>query len=275
METNILQENRTIEANPPRRTTWGVFRLGFLFVCLSLLSFTSCSTPPAMCESDDTCPTGQQCTKGYCVCPPSSTLCDNTCVDLLTDGKHCGACGNICEGGKTCTQADCQCPMSTLDCGGKCVDTTSDTAHCGACGNICSTGQLCNKGSCEAQCPKEQTRCGDGCFDAQTSTQHCGACDNACTPGQECVQGKCQCAIGRVLCGGACVDLLTDNKHCGGCDKSCTDSQLCASGRCLQKCPKAATVTQMPRGNSSPREAVSSMLPVVVVSCLLRYPCVV
>jgi hypothetical protein len=40
-------------------------------------------------------------------CKPSETMCGKGCVDLLRDGKHCGACGHKCEKGE-CSAGKCE-----------------------------------------------------------------------------------------------------------------------------------------------------------------------
>lgn len=48
--------------------------------------------------------------------------CGGTCVDLMTERLHCGACGNACSNGMICTAGACACPSGTsLDCGGACA----------------------------------------------------------------------------------------------------------------------------------------------------------
>lgn len=86
------------------------------------------------------------------------TLCADECVDLTSDLRHCGQCGNACptspgavtgcvaagEGGsRRCLT----CEVSFSLCGGTCVDTRRDAHHCGAC-NVDCTGGTCQDGIC-------------------------------------------------------------------------------------------------------------------------------
>jgi hypothetical protein len=42
-------------------------------------------------------------------CPPGTTLCGNTCVDLSTDRHNCGACSNECDVRNICQNGECVC----------------------------------------------------------------------------------------------------------------------------------------------------------------------
>jgi len=93
------------------------------------------------------------------------------CVDLKTDPKNCGSCGNVCEGANTSCEA------------GKCVCPSGGGTQC------CDPGKTF--------CPNV------GCVDLSHGifnpdgygTDYCGACDDRCVNGSgaSCVQGKCQC----------------------------------------------------------------------------------
>jgi Stigma-specific protein, Stig1 len=88
-----------------------------------------------------------------------SEVCDGrTCVDLLSDANHCGACGNSCPGGEVCVGGSCVCGTTGHTCaaheictGGTCQCTIPDS--CGACGHLCDPGFLCTSAnSCCEQC---------------------------------------------------------------------------------------------------------------------------
>ncbi len=73
-----------------------------------------------------------------------------TCVDLQSDERACGACGNTCDSGSYCSEGAC-CAEGTANCGGDgtCVDLSRSDAHCGECGNACAGGQSCVSGTCQ------------------------------------------------------------------------------------------------------------------------------
>jgi hypothetical protein len=66
------------------------------------------------------CALGQVCTaSNVCACAPGYTACSGSCVDLLADPKHCGACGRQCASGSVCSAGSCRipCPSGSTDCG--------------------------------------------------------------------------------------------------------------------------------------------------------------
>ena len=97
-------------------------------------------------------------------------LCDFECVDLMSDVKHCGACGAPCQMGNpfglgertanvtpTCEKGVCllKCDPGFDDCNGDPTDGCEtnlkiDPGNCGACENACDTaaGQPCIEGKC-------------------------------------------------------------------------------------------------------------------------------
>jgi hypothetical protein len=65
-------------------------------------------------------------------CPPGKTCCNGAggrfeCVDLQTDGSHCGRCGNICwDRGRECVNGSCVCvpgPNGTKECPNACCSS--------------------------------------------------------------------------------------------------------------------------------------------------------
>lgn len=117
------------------------------------------------------CAPGQRCMvradKGnavMCSCDPHETFCGaNTCVDLLSDSFHCGACGHACP-----------------------VNTTSGT----------HSSTSCQNGFCVVACAPGWGDCdGDRANWCETNTssnpRHCGACGNECAPDQPCIDGVC------------------------------------------------------------------------------------
>ena len=89
------------------------------------------------------------CVDGACTCPGSESICDASCVDLMSDPANCGACSTDC-GALFCLRGQCasDCGERT-DCSGACVDLLVDPKHCGACANVCGTGSSCVGGQCQ------------------------------------------------------------------------------------------------------------------------------
>ena len=131
----------------------------------------------AYCETSRQAPRRQ---RNRCGCGPLA-LCGNTCFDLQTDEKHCGACDTACEPGFTCTNGVCKCGEETT-CNGACCDgvckkTFSDKNHCGACGIVCATGEFCIGGNCVSACAAPTPNSGDcgqytACLIDQNGTTH-------------------------------------------------------------------------------------------------------
>lgn len=89
------------------------------------------------------CPAGTICQGGVCVssCPPYSTYCSGTCVDLLTDTNNCGSCGHVCPVvGYPCNPHTCNCHCCGFLCLGTCCDTCYDT---------CGRQTVCINGICQ------------------------------------------------------------------------------------------------------------------------------
>lgn len=51
-------------------------------------------------------------------CKPPNAVCGTACVDVNTDAKNCGGCGNACKGTSTCVAGVCSCPAGTQRCCG-------------------------------------------------------------------------------------------------------------------------------------------------------------
>ena len=127
-----------------------------------------CTPPNDMClpVGDGTFACGSDCDRTrFTDCGP------DLCVDVMTDERHCGACGNQCDDGEDCVDGACSCGGAGPDCAG---DTTS-------------------------------TCCGTRCVDLNTDADHCGACRDACAGGVSCSEQTCGCGDCREP--GACVAL--------------------------------------------------------------------
>jgi hypothetical protein len=102
------------------------------------------------------------------VCP--SMQCDGYCVDVTTDPRHCGACGNACGEGLACVDGACtlDCAAGLTSCDGSCRDLTADPKNCGGCGSACAEGQVCSAGACALTCQSGLESCEGFCRDLQT-----------------------------------------------------------------------------------------------------------
>ncbi len=189
------------------------------------------------------------------------TLCWGNCVDVQTDARHCGVCGNACGEGYECTTGVCTkvCDPSLNACGDTCHDFLNDVHACGNCDTQCLTTQTCVEGVCtdsdlncnEGADPEdpsyvEKTLCWGTCADLMTDTAHCGACDVACGENQTCTDGKCAdipvepdpgtCNAPMGMCYGVCKDLQNDDANCGKCLNACGTGEKCIEGKCELQC---------------------------------------
>jgi hypothetical protein len=140
---------------------------------------------------------GTECPAPFATCAPAKGPAYKCGIDLSSDPKNCGACGNECLVYK---------PIHMTS---RCVD-----------------------GACELECmndpsyPTDRRNCNgeidDGCeIDVLVDAENCGACGNACGAGQPCIKGKCGCAAGQIVCNGVCVNADIDDMNCGGCGNEC------------------------------------------------------
>lgn len=137
------------------------------------------------------CPAGQSCNAAnVCVCD-SGTLCGSSCVDIATDKKNCGGCGNECPTGMQCRNSACACADASLTkCGASCVNIATDSRNCGGCGYECSAGMQCRNMDC-ACTDTSLTKCGSSCVNTKTDMKNCGGCGIQCGSGQSCTGGSC------------------------------------------------------------------------------------
>lgn len=91
------------------------------------------------------------CQDGLCLPPATATMppveacpddkptrCGDVCVDLQSDGSHCGDCdARPCDSG-ACLDGSCLQPTCLNYCSGRCVDVQTDPNNCGDCGVVCS-----------------------------------------------------------------------------------------------------------------------------------------
>lgn len=198
------------------------------------------------------------------------SVCNNKCVNLMTDNNNCGTCGNVCDQsiGGSCTNGICHydpcvgvvCPIvGTGCCGGRCVDLTSRD-NCGTCGKKCSLGQYCRNGWCRSRfvytpgnlfekspgsvllrwCSNDTTGCNNKCVDLMTDPDNCGACGNVCDKsivGSMCKFGACKvdCSLGGYNCNNNKPDGCEKPKYGDACNcngASCYIPGINTFGKC-------------------------------------------
>jgi len=85
------------------------------------------------------------------------TNCNGVCVDVSTDMRNCGQCGNGCHASEVCQNGQCAtiCPASQVPCNGWCTSLTNDINNCGACGRSCHANEVCYNSQCVVNgCPQ-------------------------------------------------------------------------------------------------------------------------
>lgn len=138
----------------------------FLLLTLLILS-AGCDdaviTPECVTDSD--CPAIDRCVDGACVpraamdsgpggCPSGETLCGPSCVNVLMNAQHCGACGNGCGPTEMCLSGACveACTGAEVRCGTACSDLSSDDLNCAACNRPCDAADECVDSMCVPRC---------------------------------------------------------------------------------------------------------------------------
>jgi stigma-specific protein Stig1 len=158
-------------------------------------------------------------------CRGGKTLCDGKCVNLDTDGRHCGNCDANCTG---------------ICCAGVCVFPLTDPDHCGDCKTQCDgLDAACVNGKCAKPCPAGQTRCRPRggvayCADLSSDPKNCRTCGHVCAVNEVCRAGQ----------GGQGIICSCDGPYCrtnrgerccpavnGVC---CNDGRCCRSGEICQ-----------------------------------------
>jgi hypothetical protein len=150
-----------------------------------------------------------------CELPCSSvglTTCNEECVNLDIDERHCGACNTACADGYICVNGECEltCQADLINCNDECINPNIDERFCGAsgecsggsAGNLCAPGEICSYGACVSTCQQGLIECDGECINPYFDERWCGAsgpCDN--NPGENC-------SINEQICmNGACVSI--------------------------------------------------------------------
>jgi hypothetical protein len=205
------------------------------------MTFKKCTGATPVCSSCN-CISSQACMA------QGKTDCSGACVDLASDAKNCGKCGNLCLNGQTCSAGMCisgSCAPGLTTCSGGCVDLQKDPKNCGSCNTVCKAGEKCDAGYCKMGCTALKVECPTGsgtCTDVSADVKNCGTCGNDCTKDPTkpvCSAGTCVsgCSGSLTLCNGSCVDLSKDFNNCGQCGKTCNDNNLCTSDSCTAGTP--------------------------------------
>ncbi len=190
------------------------------------ISVEACASCNGSCtyldvEADRCCdgekPVGGSCVNHVAVCPDGLTACGaspRTCVNLASDSRHCGACGNPAPTGGTCRQGVAGCFSSEARCsnagGAWCANLARSVTDCGACGHSCAAlgiqaldalGEACILGDCDL-CVA--SRC-DGWlnnWDRTSCTQYCRSKGLECADSNGFSCTASQFSPGRGACGG-------------------------------------------------------------------------
>ena len=118
-----------------------------------------------------------------CACPEGQTRCNDRCVNLQRNVRHCGECFNRCAEGEECVRGVCEgggCPDGTTLCGGNCVPNCP--------------GQIFNPSTCQC-CPSLTPLCGGNCVNCpagqilNSSTCQCESCPPSGCPACQCFSG--------------------------------------------------------------------------------------
>lgn len=182
----------------------------------------------AVCGSDGcdgscgTCPAGQTCTNGACVCNMGHLCADGACHQCCADAD--------CTGNETCNLEThtCQC---VLDCTGKVCGSDGCGGQCGTCpdGQTCSSSGTCGCAS--------GVLCADGTCHQCCTASDCSASMGGVSECWRCFQGTCGYYSGFCLggvCGVSSDDVVGHCLECGSVGSlggdSCNASVPCCSG---------------------------------------------
>jgi len=202
----------------------------------------------ALCNDDDACTVGEQCSQGQCSggapanCNDGNPCTDDTCDPAVgcVSASNQLPCqdGDVCTVDDVCEEGSCK-PGAALDCndsnpctddscnpGTGCVNA-ANTASCDD-GNACTQGDVCSNKTCKAgallDCNDDNVCTTDSCVPASgcKSEANVLSCDdsNACTVGDKCAAGECV--------PGAPLDCNDNNV--------CTDDSCVATQQGIPKC---------------------------------------
>ena len=230
------------------RTFPGVVVADGMVTPVGAISITDLAADRANCgQCGNACRAADVCSGGRCVlgCPPGSSDCGGTCINLSGNPLNCGTCGNACSANQACGGGQCLCTAGFASCDGVgangCeTDLRNNANHCGACGNACPSG-FCSSGVCflaplGSQCTASQQCQSGNCAASISGASVCAA------PGLECplcsgVDGSGTACAPRFF--GAAVPGCDGAFVCNGAGQcrqragtSCSGNSACASNFC-------------------------------------------
>lgn len=186
-------------------------------------------------------------TTGPLMCGAGRTACSSSCVDTRTDGRNCGACGNLCNSNQFCSSGTCT--LLPAACAGGCPSGFFCTP-----GNECKPGCAANAdcpqpGSCDTRlnactCLTGFHACGQAC-EADNNTGACGpscaSCDGVPNAVAACTGNRCDftCNPGLHRCGNECKsdnDIATCGTSCTQCTPPPNSVAFCANAACDFAC---------------------------------------
>jgi hypothetical protein len=204
-----------------------------------------CRTLGRECRRDSQCCSRNCIRRGddkVCACPEGKTRCNDRCVNLDRNERHCGSCFNRCEAGEECVGGGCEgsCQSGTTPCGTQCCQTGETCLHGLAC---CPTAKVCGTGDFAICCKGDAQTCVDGscqCDDpgALPCGDQCVACEGGTVNSETCL---CECPSTTTLIGSTCCSNLRVC-HTGTSVICCPDGCGCTDPtngeiQCGQQCP--------------------------------------
>jgi hypothetical protein len=156
------------------------------------LANDDCRSLGRECRRDSQCCSGNCVRRGddkVCACPEGRTRCNDRCVNLQRNERHCGRCGNRCAEGEQCVDGVCQggCPATQI-CGDSCCTAGESCRGTPAPTNAdicCSDDPFCVSANTAAGTPV----CITGPeFEGEICTRPICNTDADCSSGEVCVQ---------------------------------------------------------------------------------------
>jgi hypothetical protein len=144
-------------------------------------SVYSCGACDHACKADAPAGATSSCVDAQCKysCASGQVVCNDACIDVLSDDSNCGSCGHQCGTNTVCSGGSCVagCTNGWTLCNGTCVNTGMDAQNCGGCGIQCPiTAASCENSACT---------CEVYCV-TQFDSPYC------CPAGQNCFENGCQ-----------------------------------------------------------------------------------
>jgi hypothetical protein len=147
------------------------------------------------CRRDSQCCSGNCVRRGddkVCACPEGKSRCNDRCVNLQRNERHCGECFNRCAEGQECVDGVCQggCPATQI-CGDSCCTADEGCWSDGEIGQFaicCSNDPYCT--GVVTLAGQQVCVDGDAYFGDCDSRSPCST-DAACSSGELCVSTFC------------------------------------------------------------------------------------